>query len=70
MEAHISAPKLAEVVWRAHAYDPHLHRFTDVGRSLRYLEISTTSLVPSLVKQFDEVDELKLDISISEVCWH
>jgi hypothetical protein len=68
MEAHISAPKLAEVVWRAHAYDPHLHRFADVGRSLRYLEISTTSLVPSLVKQFDEVDELKLDISISEVC--
>ena len=52
------------------AYDPHLHQFADVGHSLHLLEINRTSVVASLVKQFDEVDELKLEICISQVCWH
>ncbi|CAD6253425.1 unnamed protein product [Miscanthus lutarioriparius] len=36
IEAHISAPKLVKVSWHG-AYDPHLHRFVDVGRTLQLL---------------------------------
>ncbi|CAN6182343.1 unnamed protein product [Urochloa humidicola] len=62
MEAQISAPKLVKVVWRD-AYDPHLHRFVDVGRRLQLLE--TCRQASSLAKQFDEVDELDLSIYLN-----
>jgi uncharacterized protein YhhL (DUF1145 family) len=61
MEAHISAPKLVKVAWHG-AYDPHLHRFVDVGRTLRVLK--TSSQASSLTKRFDEVDELDLSIDL------
>ncbi|CAD6253426.1 unnamed protein product [Miscanthus lutarioriparius] len=57
MEADISAPKLVKVAWHD-AYDPHLHRFVDVGRTLQLLE--TFSHASTLTKRFDEVDELDM----------
>ncbi|CAL4987232.1 unnamed protein product [Urochloa decumbens] len=62
-EARISAPKLAEVVWADDDYDPCHHRFDDVGRHLRLLELGQNM---SLMQQFDEVDELKLGIDIPQ----
>jgi hypothetical protein len=64
VEAHISAPKLVKVAWNA---DVDI-QFADVGRSLRLLE-ATNFAVPFLTKQFDEVDELKLNFYIPRVCW-
>ena len=55
LEAHISATKLVKVAWHG-VYDPHLHRFVDVGSTLRLLKTSSQAL--SLTKRFDEVDEL------------
>lgn len=69
MEAHISAPKLAKVAWCGDVYDPRHHRFADIGRRLQILEIKRKSVVASLIRLFDEVDELKLEIHISQVCW-
>ncbi|XP_004980653.1 F-box/LRR-repeat protein 25 [Setaria italica] len=63
-EAHITSPKLAELVWNGEDYDPRLHKFDDVGRHLRLLEIGQISGAASLMRQFDEVDKLKLQISI------
>ncbi|XP_021317094.1 F-box/FBD/LRR-repeat protein At1g16930 isoform X2 [Sorghum bicolor] len=60
-EAHISAPKLAKVAWHA-AYDPHINRFVDVGRTLQLLR--TSKQASSLTKRFNEVDELDLNISM------
>lgn len=69
MEAHISAPKLDKVAWCGQAYnDPHRHRFADIGRHLQLLQISRKSFAASLIRQFDEVDELELEIYISQVC--
>ncbi|CAL4980446.1 unnamed protein product [Urochloa decumbens] len=62
-EARISAPKLAEVAWDDGNYDPRHHRFDDVGRCLRLLELGQNM---SLMQQFDEVDELKLGIYIPQ----
>lgn len=66
-EARISALKLAELSWSNAAYDPRCHQF-DVGHRLRLLELGQSSTVASLMQQFDEVDELKLGISIPQVC--
>uniref|UniRef100_K3Z7W5 F-box domain-containing protein n=1 Tax=Setaria italica TaxID=4555 RepID=K3Z7W5_SETIT len=67
-EARISALKLAELSWSNAAYDPRCHQFDDVGHRLRLLELGQSSTVASLMQQFDEVDELKLGISIPQVC--
>lgn len=69
MEAHISAPKLAKVAWCGQAYDPYHHWFSYIGCHLQLLEIRRKSFAASLIRQFDEVDKLKLEISISQVCW-
>ncbi|CAO2149393.1 unnamed protein product [Urochloa humidicola] len=64
MQAHISAPKLVKIAWLGGAYDPHLHRFADVGRRLQVLEISRESEAGPLTRLFDEVVELRLEIYI------
>ncbi|CAN6363233.1 unnamed protein product [Urochloa humidicola] len=61
--ARISCPKLAELVWNGSAYDPNHHKFEDVGRHLQLQEIERSGSV-SLMRQFVEVDKLKLKISI------
>ena len=61
MESQISAPKLVKVAWD-HAYDPQLNRFVDVGRRLQLLR--TCRRASSLIKQFDEVDEVDLSIGV------
>nr|XP_034587692.1 uncharacterized protein LOC117850026 [Setaria viridis]TKW25073.1 hypothetical protein SEVIR_3G092650v2 [Setaria viridis] len=63
-EARISALKLAEL--SNAAYDPRCHQFDVVGHRLRLLELGQSSTVASLMQQFDEVDELKLGISIPQ----
>ncbi|CAL5086318.1 unnamed protein product [Urochloa decumbens] len=65
IEAHLSAPKLAEVVWNVDTFDPCRHQFTDEGLHLRLLQINHNSLVASLLQRFDTVGELKLSVSIS-----
>lgn len=69
-EAYIAAPKLAEVVWNDDNYDPDLHQFVDAGRHLRRLEISLSSNIQMerLMRRFDTVHELSLDLSIPQVC--
>ncbi|CAL4980439.1 unnamed protein product [Urochloa decumbens] len=62
-EAQITAPKLLEIVWADGNYDPRHHRFDDVGRRLRLLELGQ---IMSLMQKFDEVDELKLGIYIPQ----
>ncbi|RCV38713.1 hypothetical protein SETIT_8G164300v2, partial [Setaria italica] len=62
-EARISAPKLEGIFWRATPYDPHHHRFDDVGRRLQLLDIGDCFItMASLMQRFDEVHELKLSI--------
>ncbi|CAL5013609.1 unnamed protein product [Urochloa decumbens] len=69
IEARISAPKLAKLAWHGAGYDPHCHQFVDVGRRLKLLEIGTgESIVPSFMRQFDEVDELKLEFDMVCLC--
>ncbi|CAO2146882.1 unnamed protein product [Urochloa humidicola] len=62
-EAIISAPNLVELEWSHPVYDPQCHHFDDVGCRLRKLELG---LNVSLMQQFDEVDELTLDMLIPE----
>jgi hypothetical protein len=70
VQAHISAPNLAEIIWRGiTAYNPLHHRFAGVGRRLLVLKISSSSIVASLITRFDEVDELTLEICIPQVCY-
>ncbi|KAK3118896.1 hypothetical protein QOZ80_9BG0710270 [Eleusine coracana subsp. coracana] len=64
-EVHISAPKLAKVAWCG-AYDPCQHQFILAPRSLRLLTIEVQATSTSLMRQFDEVDELSLQISIPQ----
>ncbi|TVU38582.1 hypothetical protein EJB05_11962, partial [Eragrostis curvula] len=61
--ANISAPKLSKLYWHG-VYDPCRHKFADVGRYLRLLNINQTRTGASLLHRFDTVDELKLTISI------
>ncbi|KAJ1275965.1 hypothetical protein BS78_05G177300 [Paspalum vaginatum] len=63
---HICAPNLAKLAWRGRAYYPQYDQLADVGRRLRRLEISRYSAVASLIQQFDEVDELQLQIHIAQ----
>ncbi|CAN6363232.1 unnamed protein product [Urochloa humidicola] len=69
-EARISCPKLVELVWNGGEYDPSHHKFEDVGRHLQLLEIERSYGAASLMRQFVEVDKLKLQISIPWVCLH
>ncbi|CAN6372570.1 unnamed protein product [Urochloa humidicola] len=62
-EAIISAPNPAELEWSHPVYDPQCHHFDDVRCRLRKLELG---LNVSLMQQFDEVDELALDMLIPE----
>ncbi|CAL5005203.1 unnamed protein product [Urochloa decumbens] len=65
IEARISAPKLGKLIWYGNVYDPRLHQFVDVGNRLQQLRIEgRQAVVASLMRQFDEVDELKLEIYI------
>ncbi|CAL4980435.1 unnamed protein product [Urochloa decumbens] len=67
-QAHISAPNLAEIDWHtSDAYNPLHHRFADAGRRLRVLKVGKASAVASLLQQFDEVDELDLEICIPQM---
>ncbi|CAO2184326.1 unnamed protein product [Urochloa humidicola] len=68
IEASISTPKLRELVWKGDVYDPRRHQFMIVGPRLRLIQITRIeSIVASLMRQFDEVDELKLEIHIQSV---
>ncbi|WVZ50855.1 hypothetical protein U9M48_002067 [Paspalum notatum var. saurae] len=67
ISARISAPKLAELVWHDNGFGVVRHQFGDVSRRLRLLQITgdqNRAMVPLMMRQFDEVDELKLHISI------
>ncbi|KAL6657887.1 hypothetical protein ACP70R_005667 [Stipagrostis hirtigluma subsp. patula] len=68
VEAHtISAPRLAEVFWRGYgAYDPRRHHFANVPRYLQVLQVSSNSIVASLLRQFDKVGELRLYVGIPQ----
>ncbi|KAL6657889.1 hypothetical protein ACP70R_005669 [Stipagrostis hirtigluma subsp. patula] len=66
IEADICAPKLAKLIWQRGAYDPHKHQFTDVGRYLPLLDISSDSVKASLLLRFDKVGQLKLGVSIPQ----
>ncbi|KAF8692218.1 hypothetical protein HU200_039821 [Digitaria exilis] len=59
IQAHISAPKLTQLVWRGTGYDP------DVGRRLGLLEVGDL-VSASLMQRFDEVDVLKLGFCIPQ----
>ncbi|CAO2146886.1 unnamed protein product, partial [Urochloa humidicola] len=62
-EARISAPNLAELVWSHPVYNRQCHHFVDVGCRLRKLELGLNA---SLMQQFDEVDELQLDMFVPQ----
>jgi hypothetical protein len=66
---HISALKLAKLAWYGDAYDHHRHQFSHICRHLRLLESKLEPRITPVMKQFDEVDELSLGISIPIVCW-
>ncbi|CAL4887220.1 unnamed protein product [Urochloa decumbens] len=66
VQAHVSAPKLAKLVWRGGAYDPRNHRFPDVGRRLRLLGIGMNSAAPALLRQFDEVGVLSIETFVRQ----
>jgi hypothetical protein len=70
VEVHVSAPKLAKLFWHGRAYDPHSHRFHDVGRRLSLLEIGFGCAAAALMQRFDEVDVLKLGIHLTQVRWN
>ncbi|KAG0530371.1 hypothetical protein BDA96_05G180300, partial [Sorghum bicolor] len=60
----ISAPKLSELFWTGGNADGS-HQFDVVSRRLRLLEIvGLRSITKSLLQQFDEVEEMKLFMSI------
>ncbi|CAL5062298.1 unnamed protein product [Urochloa decumbens] len=65
-KAHISAPKLARLVWKGHAYDPCRHQFLDVGHQLQCLDIRGESIVAPLMQMFDKVVKLILDIFVPQ----
>ncbi|CAL4898185.1 unnamed protein product [Urochloa decumbens] len=64
IQAHVSAPKLAKLVWLGGAYDPRNHRFLDVSRRLKLLDIGLNSPAPSLMRQFDKVSVLRIETFI------
>jgi hypothetical protein len=66
---HISAPKLADLALYGDAYDHRRHQFSHICRRLRVLEISLQPGMTPVMKQFDEGDELSLEIFIRMVCW-
>ncbi|TVU38533.1 hypothetical protein EJB05_11908, partial [Eragrostis curvula] len=63
-DAYIASPKLSEVIWYSYAYDPSRHHFTKAGSHLRRLAINTKTGVVALMKRFDTVDELQLNIDV------
>lgn len=65
-EAYIDAPKLEKVSWIDTPYDPSRHLFVEAGRHLQYLWIRQSST--QLMHRFDTVNELRLDLTIPEVC--
>nr|CAB3466346.1 unnamed protein product [Digitaria exilis] len=71
IQAHISAPKLAELVCRCRSSfcDLHNYQFVDIGRRLRLLEVEVDLMLASLMQRFDEVDVLKLEVLTPLVCW-
>ncbi|CAO2184323.1 unnamed protein product [Urochloa humidicola] len=65
IEAHISASKLGKLVWQGDVYDPRRHQLVGVGNRLQLLQIGgKQSAMASLMRQFNEVDELNLEIHI------
>ena len=67
-EAYIVAPNLKKVAWRDDPYDPSRHQLAVVNRHLQQLWIKQTSMLR--MRLFDTVNELRLDLSISQVCPH
>ncbi|KAK3120240.1 hypothetical protein QOZ80_9AG0684190 [Eleusine coracana subsp. coracana] len=65
-EVLISAPKLAKVAWDGDAYDPRRHQFANVRNRLCLLETRLEPRITPVMKQFNEVDELSLEIFISQ----
>ncbi|KAL6854363.1 hypothetical protein ACP4OV_019266 [Aristida adscensionis] len=63
-QAYIDAPKLEKAVWRNDAYDPLRHQFAVARRHIRSLWINQSSAL--LMRRFDTVEDLRLEISIPE----
>ncbi|WVZ50865.1 hypothetical protein U9M48_002076 [Paspalum notatum var. saurae] len=66
-EVRICAPKLQEVSWRGDGFDTRHLQFQDVSRCIRWLEIGGIGSAPgSLLRRFDQVEELSFNISIPQ----
>ncbi|XP_039772476.1 F-box/LRR-repeat protein 13-like isoform X2 [Panicum virgatum] len=63
-EAYIVAPNLKKVAWHDDPYDPSRHQLAVVNRHLQRLWIKQTSMLR--MRLFDTVNELRLDLSISQ----
>ncbi|KAK3125318.1 hypothetical protein QOZ80_7BG0603240 [Eleusine coracana subsp. coracana] len=63
-EAFITAPELGEIVWEGNNFVAHRHGYAEAGRHLRRLVVTLSSWTATLMRRFDTVDELIIDISI------
>uniref|UniRef100_A0A0A9GGY5 F-box domain-containing protein n=1 Tax=Arundo donax TaxID=35708 RepID=A0A0A9GGY5_ARUDO len=63
-EAYIVAPKLEKVIWHDDPYYPSRHQFAVAGRHIQRLWITQSAVL--LMRLFDTVNELRLDLSIPQ----
>lgn len=67
-KAHISAPKLSVLSWdNDTGYNPLCHHFANAARHLRLLHLGSKCVSASLMRQFDEVDVLKLNLNLLNI---
>lgn len=67
-KAHISAPKLSVLSWdNDTGYNPLCHHFANAARHLRLLHLGSKCVSASLMRQFDEVDVLKLKLNLLNI---
>jgi hypothetical protein len=64
-KAYISAPNLSVVSWDSDTgYNPLCHHFANAARHLHLLHLGSKCVSASLMRQFDEVDVLKLKLNL------
>ncbi|KAF8669189.1 hypothetical protein HU200_051519 [Digitaria exilis] len=69
-EIYMAAPMLSEVSWHNNfGYDPTRHHLAVSGHHLRRLEIRADSSGLKLMRQFNIVDELHLNVHVMEYSW-